>query len=128
MNLRDLPKIPGSNTSHIPHLPPDLDVMTVDGLQSFIGQYSVAYGMKKMFPTRPRNYRRVARRLISMACCRLKYLQTNRYKWAEAFESRYKTLPSYAQWRRAFNIHGCVLPGKKFRKTAPHKDRNGKWH
>src|ERR1035441_3246701 len=102
--LRELPSIPGSNASHIPHPRPDLDVMTADGLQSFIGQYSVGYGTKKLFPTRPRNYRRVAKRLISMACCRLMYLKTNRYKWAEQFEKRYSKLPGYAQWRRSFNI------------------------
>lgn len=43
----------------------------------------------------------------------------------QRWESLYRQLPRFAQWRRkGLNIQGCILPGKKFRKYAPRPKRS----
>ena len=121
-------RIPGSNRSTIPHDPPDLDAMSEAELQEFVAKYSVAWGTKKMFPTRPNRYKDTAKLLMSMASIRIQYLRTNRYRYAEEFGRMYERLPNYAKWRRYFNPLACVAPGKKFRKNPRKVDRNGKIH
>jgi hypothetical protein len=102
--------------------------MSAAELEDFLRRYAGPHVGRRMFPGQSLYFDKAAKTIIGLATCRLKYLRTNRYVFVREFDKRYRKLPPWAQWRRYFNIQGCVLPGKKLRKTVPHKDRNGKWH
>ena len=107
---------------------PDLDCMSAEALEDFLRRFAGPHAGRRLFPGQPHRFKLAAKAIIGLATCRLNYLRTNRYIFVQDFNKRYKTLPLYAQWRRAFNIEACVLPGKKLRRSVPHKDSNGKWH
>ena len=64
--------------------------------------------MRKLFPTRPTGFQQTAWTLRLMAQARI------RGEGAQ-FETLYRTLPRWAQWRRSFAIKAAAVPGQKFR-------------
>ncbi len=120
----------GVNVSRrkIPHRPPDLDAMDLAALQRWVAHFGpmgiMARG-KAMFPTMPRNHTNVATQVLSMALCRIEWIERSSVRLLLEYEAKYKTLPKYAQWRRyGFAVAACVMPGKQFRSKPPKKRRS----
>ncbi len=98
---------------------PDLDAMNLEQCQALMEK---ARGMPKprlyqsMFPTRPLGFANVARLMITMLYQREAFLRTGVTKYRDAFESCYKRLPRWAQWRYKYNVLAAVPEGGKLRK------------